>query len=57
MSCLIYGADGTLTDEASDKLLLLDGCADAALEVAIVEHDNRLWFRISFRCVSNTCVW
>jgi hypothetical protein len=33
--------EGTLTDEASDELLLLYGCADAALEVAFVEHDSR----------------
>jgi len=45
--CLLYGADGTLTDEASDKLLLLDGCADTALEVAFVEHDSRWWWGLS----------
>jgi hypothetical protein len=36
--CLIQEADGTLTDKASHELLLLYSCADAALEVAFVEH-------------------
>jgi hypothetical protein len=31
-------ANVTLSDEASDKLLFLYGCADAALEIALVEH-------------------
>jgi len=35
-----------LTDEASYELLLLDRCADAALQVAFVEHDRRLWYVI-----------
>lgn len=48
---LTWEADGTLTDEASDELLLLDGGADAALEVALVEHDNLL------RCENNLGVF
>jgi hypothetical protein len=35
-----------LTDEASHELLLLDSCADAALEVAFMEHGDRLWYDI-----------
>ena len=42
-------ANVTLTDEASYELLLLYGCADAALQVALVEHDSRLW------CVIGSC--
>jgi hypothetical protein len=50
------GADGTLTDEASDELLLLYGCADAALEIAFVKHGGGLGCGISVRCMPSTFV-
>ena len=54
MPNLLWEADGTLTDEASHELLLLYGCADAALEVAFVEHDLCLWSDIVCKCVYRT---
>ena len=38
MCTLIVEANRTLSDEASNKLLLLYGRADTALEIALVEH-------------------
>ena len=46
-------ADVTLTDEASHELLLLDRCADAALEVAFVEHSGILLGSVSVCCMPN----
>ena len=51
MPNLLWEADGTLTDEASHELLLLHGCADAALEVAFVKHGLCLWSDIVCKCV------
>lgn len=45
-------ADVTLTDEASHELLLLDRCADAALEVAFVEHGSWLGCVFGSCCIS-----
>jgi hypothetical protein len=45
-----------LTDEASHELLLLYGCADAALEVAFMEHGDRLWYGIGLCCLCRSLI-